>query len=120
VLNRIEGTSGRDVLRGTSGDDLIIANGGNRDTLTGRAGEDTFVFGREAGNGVRDVAVITDYNAFDDTILLTNDASIARTIVGATDITIVLAGADGDRIILKNQPDSGPLYKVQFDPDFFV
>jgi hypothetical protein len=65
------------------------------------------------------VDVITDYDAFVDTILLTNSVSIARTIEGLTDVTIVLSGADGDRIVLRNQPDSGPLYKVQFDPDFF-
>jgi Ca2+-binding RTX toxin-like protein len=45
VLNRIEGTAGRDRPAGTSGDDLIIANGGNRDTLTGGAGDGPFVFG---------------------------------------------------------------------------
>lgn len=118
-LNRIEGTEGRDVLRGTIGDDLIIGNGGNRDKLTGRGGDDTFVFGSEAGNGVRDVAVITDYDAYADTILLTDSATIARTIEGTTDITIVLAGGDGDRIILRNQPDIGPLYRIQFDADFF-
>jgi hypothetical protein len=116
--NRIEGTAGRDVLRGTAEDDLIIGNGG-RDTLTGRGGEDTFVFGREANNGVREIDVITDYDAYVDTILLTDNARIARTIEGSTDITIVLAGADGDRIVLKNQPDSGPLYQILFDPDFF-
>lgn len=119
VLNRIEGTAGRDVLRGTAADDLIIGHGGTRDTLTGRSGADTFVFGSEAGNDLRDVAVITDYNAYLDTILLTDNARIARTIEGATDITIILAGGDGDRIILKDQPDSGPLYRIQFDPDFF-
>ena len=118
VLNRIEGTAGRDTLRGTAQDDLIIGFAG-RDTLTGRGGEDTFVFGREANNGVREVDIITDYNAFADTILLTDNATIARTIDGASDITIVLSGADGDRIILRNQPDSGPLYQVQFDADFF-
>jgi RTX calcium-binding nonapeptide repeat (4 copies) len=118
VLNRIEGTAGRDVLSGTAGNDLIIGNGG-RDTLSGRGGADTFVFGREAGNGVRDVATITDYDAFTDTILLTNNAQIARTVESGADVIIVLAGADGDRIILKNQPDSGPLYKVVFDADFF-
>lgn len=118
VLNRIEGTAGRDTLLGTAQDDLIIGNAG-RDTLTGRGGEDTFVFGREASNGVREVDVITDYDAFRDTILLTNGARVARTIESGSDITIVLSGADGDRIVLRNQPDSGPLYKVQFDPDFF-
>jgi hypothetical protein len=45
VLNRIEGTAGCARLVGTSGDDLIIANGGSRDTLTGGACDDTFVFG---------------------------------------------------------------------------
>jgi Ca2+-binding RTX toxin-like protein len=119
VLNRIEGTSGRDTLRGTAQDDLIIGNAG-RDTLTGRGGADTFVFGREAGNGVREIDVITDYNAFADTILLTNNARIAQTIENGSDIIIVLSGADGDRIVLKNQPDSGPLYRVQFDDDFFA
>lgn len=117
-LNEIEGTAGRDVLRGTAGDDLIIGNAG-RDTLTGRGGEDTFVFGREANNGVREIDVITDYDAYADTLLLTNNVTIARTIESGSDITIVLSGSDGDRIILRNQPDSGPLYQVQFDPDFF-
>jgi Ca2+-binding RTX toxin-like protein len=118
VLNRIEGTGARDKLRGTALDDLIIGNGGN-DTLAGRGGEDTFVFGRETGNGVREVDVITDYDAYADTILLTNGATIAQTIERGADIIIVLSGADGDRIVLKNQPDSGPLYQVQFDADFF-
>lgn len=118
-LNRIEGTAANDTLRGTDGDDLIIGNAG-RDRLTGRGGEDTFVFGREASNGVREIDTITDYNAWNDTILLTNNATIARTIEQGADIIIVLSGADGDRIVLKNQPDSGPLYQVQFDPDFFA
>jgi Ca2+-binding RTX toxin-like protein len=117
-LNRIEGTAANDTLRGTTDDDLIIGNAG-RDRLTGRGGEDTFVFGREAGNGVREIDTITDYDAFNDKILLTNNVSIARTIEQGADIIIVLSGADGDRIVLKNQPDSGPLYQVQFDPDFF-
>lgn len=117
-LNRIEGTEGRDTLRGTAQDDEIIGFGGN-DVLNGRGGDDTFVFGREASNGVREVDTINGYNAFDDTILLTNGARIAQTIERGADIIIVLSGADGDRIVLKNQPDSGPLYKVQFDPDFF-
>ena len=117
-LNRIEGTAGNDTLRGTNDDDLIIGNAG-RDRLTGRGGDDTFVFGREASNGVREIDTITDYNAFQDTILLTNNVTIARTIEQGSDIIIVLSGTDGDRIVLKNQPDSGPLYQVQFDPDFF-
>jgi Ca2+-binding RTX toxin-like protein len=119
-LNRIEGTSGRDVLRGTDGDDLIIANGGNRDRLTGNGGEDTFVFGAQVGNGVRDIAVITDYDAFEDTLLLTNGARMARFTESADTVTIFLAGADGDRIILQNVPDSGPLFKLEFDDTPFV
>jgi hypothetical protein len=118
VLNRIEGTAGRDTLRGTAQDDIIIGNAGN-DALTGRGGNDTFVFGREAGNGQREVDTINDYDAYVDTILLTDGASIARTIERGADLIIVLAGADGDRIVLKNQPDAGPLYRVQFDADFF-
>lgn len=118
-LNRIEGTAANDTLRGTNDDDLIIGNAG-RDRLTGRGGEDTFVFGREASNGVREIDTITDYSAWDDTILLTNNVSIARTITRGSEITIVLSGADGDRIVLQNQPSSGPLYQVQFDPDFFA
>lgn len=120
VLNRIEGTAGQDVLRGTNGDDLIIANGGNRDRLTGRGGEDTFVFGAQTGNGVRDIAVITDYDAFEDTILLTNGAEMARFTESGSTVTIFLTGGDGDRIILQNVPDSGPLFKLEVDADFLV
>ncbi len=80
---------------------------------------DTFVFGREASNGIREVDTITDYNVFRDTILLTNNVSIARTIERGSDLVIVLSGGDGDRIVLKNLPDSGPLYSVQFDADYF-
>lgn len=120
VLNRIEGTAGRDRLVGTSGDDLIIANGGNRDTLTGGAGDDTFVFGPQVGNGKRDIAVITDFKVFEDTILLTNGSEIARMITGRTDLTIVLAGTDGDRIILQNIPNSGPLVSIEFTDTPFV
>ncbi len=120
VLNRIEGTAGRDVLRGTDGDDLIVANGGNRDRLTGGEGNDTFVFGAQTGNGVRDIAVITDYDAFEDTLLLTNGARMLRFTEKGDTVTIFLSGGDGDRIILQNVPDSGPLFKIQFDPDFIV
>lgn len=120
VQNRIEGTSGRDVLRGTDGDDLIIANGGDRDRLIGGEGNDTFVFGAQTGNGIRDIAVITDYDAFEDTLLLTDGASMLRFTEKGDTVTIFLSGGDGDRIILQNVPDSGPLFKIEFDPDFIV
>jgi hypothetical protein len=119
VLNRIEGTAASETLRGTAANELMIGNGGS-DTLAGRGGEDTFVFGRETGNGRREIDVINDYDAVTDTIVLTDGTRVARTIEKGSTITIVLSGTDGDRIVLKNQPDSGPLYRVQYDDDLFA
>jgi hypothetical protein len=64
--------------------------------------------------------VITDFSVFEDTILLTNGAQVARMITGRTELTIVLAGADGDRIILQNIPNSGPLVSIEFTDTPFV
>lgn len=120
-LNRIEGTARNDVLVGTAGDDLIIAHGGRRDLLTGGAGEDTFVFGAQARNGKRDTAVITDYDALEDSILLVNGARVASYVEGRNKVTITLAGADGDRIILEDVSDRGPLFTIETaPPDFLV
>jgi hypothetical protein len=120
VLNVIEGTTGRDVLIGTDGDDLIIANGGNRDRLTGGEGNDTFVFGAQVGNGRRDIAVITDYNVDEDTILITDGAQVSRIVTSGNDVIIHFQGRDGDRIILEDAAGFGPLVKIEFDPDFII
>ena len=80
------GGDGDDTLTGGSGDDLLfgtqtgVSAQGEIDILTGGAGYDWFVLGNEDftyyndgdryAHGFGDYAVITDFNAYDDTILL--------------------------------------------------
>jgi hypothetical protein len=64
--------------------------------------------------------VISDFKVFEDPILPTNGAGVARIITGRTELTIVLAGADGDRIILQNIPNSGPPVSIEFTDTPFV
>jgi hypothetical protein len=119
--NLILGTSGNDVLIGTAGDDLIVGNGGNPDRLTGGGGADTFVFGAEVGNGVRDRAVITDFDVYEDVLLVTDSAQVSRISTNSKgQVVVQFAGADGDRVILENIDDTGPQVRIQFDPDFII
>jgi hypothetical protein len=55
-----------------------------------------------------------------ETVLLTNGAEMARLTENGDTITIFLTGGDGDRTILQNVPDTGPLFKLQLDADFIL
>jgi predicted outer membrane repeat protein len=61
----LSGGSGNDMLAGSSGNDVLVGGIGN-DTLTGGVGVDTFTFASLDERGDR----ITDFNAADDTILV--------------------------------------------------
>lgn len=76
-LNIVMGTTGRDRLEGTDGDDLLVSLGGNMDQLTGGDGADTFFFGLEALDGVRIRTTIMDYEVGIDSIALAKDVRIA-------------------------------------------
>jgi Ca2+-binding RTX toxin-like protein len=65
--DQLDGGSGRDTVRGGSGDDLVDGGRG-RDELTGGSGWDSFVFDTSLGS--RNVDTITDFNAEQDNILL--------------------------------------------------
>ncbi|MBD6621041.1 hypothetical protein FNW02_36290 [Komarekiella sp. 'clone 1'] len=61
VVNVINGTRGRDQIKGTAANDIIIGFQGE-DTLTGGAGADAFVYTRyrDAGDTITDLKVGTD------------------------------------------------------------
>jgi hypothetical protein len=56
-------------IYGTSGNNMLYGKTGN-DTLTGGAGKDAFVFDTQPGSTNRDT--VTDFNVYDDTIVLEN------------------------------------------------
>lgn len=65
--DQLDGGSGRDTVNGGSGDDLVDGGTG-RDLLSGGSGDDTFVFDTRLGSS--NVDTITDFDADDDSILL--------------------------------------------------
>ncbi|PPS45141.1 S-layer family protein [Chroococcidiopsis sp. TS-821] len=90
--NTIAGNSLNNILHGRAGNDLLIGNAGNdtlvgtdgtigdKDTLTGGSGRDTFILGNattvfyddrnSTSAGLNDYALITDFNINDDFIRL--------------------------------------------------
>lgn len=86
ITQKIEGTAGKDKLRGTSADELIIGNGGN-DEITGGSGRDCIVGGDgndklEGGSGDD---IILGYGGNDD-------------IDGGSGDDVIYAGAGNDKI----------------------
>lgn len=75
-LNLVEGTDGRDSLRGTDSADAIRSLGGSYDRLFGGDGADQFIFGAETSNGSRERDVIMDYEVGIDAIVLEDGASV--------------------------------------------
>lgn len=81
--DRVFGDEGNDVL--TGGDATVGKGFGEIDTLTGGAGGDRFVLGATQGafysdgntstSGISDYALITDFNALEDTIQLSSSKS---------------------------------------------
>ena len=91
----LRGTEDRDTLEGTDADEVFFGLGGSMDRYFGNGGSDTFVFGDELSNGVRERDVIYDFDAQNDTILMADDNFTVRDIRSGVLIT---HGADGDRI----------------------
>ncbi|MDO5647476.1 ExeM/NucH family extracellular endonuclease [Paracoccus sp. (in: a-proteobacteria)] len=89
-LNLIIGTAGRDNLIGTDGDDLIVGAGGNFDMLTGGAGADTFYFGDEALNGIRERSTIMDYEVGVDSIALGHGVQVASIQQAGAQVVVYL------------------------------
>jgi predicted extracellular nuclease/2',3'-cyclic-nucleotide 2'-phosphodiesterase (5'-nucleotidase family) len=94
----IAGTDKTDRLVGTDGDDIIDTGAGAVDIATGGAGSDTFVFGGETSNGVREREIITDFE-FGVDVLDLGDALVADIRDIGANMLIVLEG-DLDTITL--------------------
>ncbi|MBM6593791.1 calcium-binding protein [Microvirga pudoricolor] len=118
----IYGGAGNDIIDGGRGNDLIVGGAGNdilvggrgQDILTGGRGQDVFAF--ESKLGPANVDVITDFNAKDDTILLSH--AIFGKIAGLGDLAknAFVTGPQAldkhDRIVY--DPTTGAL---SYDPD---
>ncbi|WP_177220433.1 cadherin domain-containing protein [Poseidonocella sedimentorum] len=93
----LRGTEQRDALQGTDADEVFLGFGGALDRYYGNGGSDTFVFGSELRNGVRERDVIYDFDAENDTILMADHGFSVRDIRTGVLIT---HGAEGDRIYI--------------------
>ncbi|MEM9498243.1 MAG: Ig-like domain-containing protein [Pseudomonadota bacterium] len=113
----ILGTEGRDVLTGTETDEVFVSLGGSLDRATGGGGADTFVFGAELSNGVRERDVITDFDASDDVIVLETDSfSLRDTRLGV----LITHGADKDQIFVNGAVDSDSIVISIGDDDLIL
>ncbi len=94
----IHGTGGNDILVGTDADEVFYAGAGRLDILTGGAGADTFVFGAETANGVRETTRITDFHVGEDRLDLGGAQIVQSQVSGGS--TLLWVGADRDQIVL--------------------
>ncbi|MFD0466280.1 hypothetical protein ACFQY9_34810 [Microvirga aerilata] len=106
--NRLTGSSGNDKIDGKSGNDMLWGKGGS-DVMVGGAGKDTFTF--DTKPGTKNVDVILDFSAKDDTIRL-DDAVFTKLKHGQLSSSSFVTGEkaldSGDRIIYNDK--SGALY----------
>ena len=102
------GSDDRDFIRGTTGNDAIISNAGHRDRMWGDEGSDIFIFGDETHNGVKERAVIKDYEVGVDKIIIDSDVSIESYKVKALGIVLKLSD-DHDRIAVRGVFDYNDL-----------
>ncbi|MFM6603552.1 MAG: calcium-binding protein, partial [Dolichospermum sp.] len=114
--DKLIGGEGTDDIAGGDGSDLIIAVNptvakpglGTVDTVTGGAGEDTFILGDVTGwigyddynrtiAGTSDYLIIKDFNPLEDIIQLLGSSSDYTTLVSGNNINLYI-----------NKPDSEP------------
>jgi len=96
-------------LQGTSGKDVIFANNGGGDTLTGFGGQDQFVFSPTSSNPATALHTVTDFTPGTDTLDVRqfsgiNAANVQAIVSAATqqgNDTLVTLDAT-DQILLKN------------------
>lgn len=94
----LHGTDGNDRLVGSDADEMIFAGAGRLDVLTGGLGADTFVFGAETANGVRETTRITDFTLGEDSLDL-GGAAVNKTMVSGGALLLWI-GADNDQVQL--------------------
>ena len=88
------GDQDRDYLNGGEGDDRLI--GGAGDVLNGGTGADTFVL------GMRDAAIVEDFDANEDTIELTYEGDIPVLSTVKTELGLTLLANDEVVAIFEN------------------
>ncbi|WP_168201394.1 LamG-like jellyroll fold domain-containing protein [Qingshengfaniella alkalisoli] len=99
----IHGTDNNDRLTGTDADEVFYLGAGRMDMATGGLGADTFVFGQETSNGMRETTRIADFDASIDSLDLCG-AEITRVQeTGAS--TMLWIGEDQDQLILAGVTD---------------
>ncbi|MEM9060548.1 MAG: Ig-like domain-containing protein [Pseudomonadota bacterium] len=97
----LEGTDGNDRLVGTAADEIIRTLAGAVDLVAGGGGSDTFEFGDETNNGVREITYLLDFG--DDDFLNLNGTGFTEfNVFGRT--YLVLEG-DGDIALFLTTPD---------------
>ena len=114
----LSGGIGADIVFGGDGDDIIHTGEGKSDILTGGAGADTFEFTAAlAVSGVRDRAIIVDFDTSEDMIDL-NGAVVrhARDIVDGLQLTLE---GDRDKIVF-NGLDLTDLDDITFVNDLMM
>jgi Ca2+-binding RTX toxin-like protein len=101
--NKLTGTSGADLIDGKSGNDMVWGKAG-ADVLTGGTGKDSFTFDTKLGS--KNVDVVVDFSAKDDTIRLNNAAFTKLkdgTLSASSFVTGTKASDSSDRIIYNNK-----------------
>jgi hypothetical protein len=93
----VDGGLGRDVIEGGGGGDRLDGGGGIFDRLTGGEDADVFVFD-DQGDGSRDVARITDFEAGLDALEL--GAEVARSFETGRGVTLIFEGGDRDVLLI--------------------